>query len=143
VTSGRVPLSKAPQQRVAATHHWFARFRDVVLYVAIAVVVYAAVVLSAFLYPKTPGYVAGKWLGFAGVTALVFGETIRLNRRRWGEARFWVFLASFFGAQCGLGIAVLSMVTTQFSTLVWGFLFPLNYAVLSAYLAYFLESKRN
>jgi hypothetical protein len=112
----------------------------VFLYVAIAVVIYASIVLFVDHQFRThqPTDLPLKWLGFAAMTALVFGDTIRINRRWWGQPRFWLLLGAFFGAQCALGIAILSTVT-KMSTMVWAFLIPLDYVALSAYLGYFLE----
>jgi hypothetical protein len=109
------------------------------LYIAIACVLYASIVLYAFHQADThqPPGLPLKWLGFAAMTALVFGDTIRTHRVSWGNRRFWLFLAAFFTAQCVLGIAVLAAVAAV-STMVWAVLIPLDYGVLSTYLAFFL-----
>ena len=79
-----------------------------------------------------------KWLGFGIVTALVFGDTIRVNRRHWRSQRFWSLLGIFFAVQCALGVPLLSAIT-KVPAIYWGIFFPIDYGVLAAYLAFFLD----
>src|SRR5437762_1936441 len=100
--------------------------RDLLLYVGIAIVLYASIVVFAFHQAKTdqPPGLPMKWLGFAAMTAFVIGDAIRSSPRWRRRPRFWFLLCVFFVAQCGFGIAVLSAIT-EFSTMVWAFLIPL------------------
>jgi len=100
----------------------------------------AAVALSTVL--PIESNLLFKWVGFTTMTALVFGDAIRINRRCWRQRRFWLLLAVFFGAQCGLALVILGTVT-KVPTIFWVFLIPLDYAALGAYLGFFLELQRD
>lgn len=119
-----------------------ATLRDYVLYVAVAVALLVLLWLwvnyrvKMHQVPRLPV----NWFGFAGMTALVFGDAIRLGRPHWRQLRFWVLLAVFFAVQFGLALAVFSVVDVV-PTLFWGFLIPLDYLVLGAYLATFLQPR--
>jgi hypothetical protein len=77
--------------------------------VAIAVLIVAAAWMFAMHQARTGGSpnLPLKWLGFAGMTAIVFGNAIRACRRLWGKQRFWLFLGLFFAVHSGLGVLVL------------------------------------
>jgi hypothetical protein len=55
---------------------------------------------------RTPGLPL-KWMGFAGMTAVVFGYAIRENPKLCGRSRFWLVLSGLFVAHAGLGFVVL------------------------------------
>ena len=113
------------------------RIRDFVIYLAIAVAVYAAIVIFAFNTRHPITDLEFNWMGLAGVTAIVFGETIRTSRRLWRNARFWYVVAAALIVQFGLGTAVLWRAP-RLSTLVWGcIIFPANFAALQACIAHF------
>jgi hypothetical protein len=114
------------------------RVRDFLLYVVVGLGMVAAVVLLAVFTRIVPDSLF-KWLGFAAMTALVFGDTIRTSRRWWGQPRFWLLLGAFLGAQCGLGTLILWTVT-KVPTILWAFLIPLDYVALNAYLGFFFGS---
>lgn len=134
-------LNEAVSQRAMARRKTLGRIRDFLLYVVVGVGTVAAVALLAVFTRTVPDRLF-KWLGFAAMTALVFGDTIRTTRRRWGSLRFWLLLGAFFAAQCGLGILLLWTVA-KVPTMLWALLIPLNYIALSAYLGSFLDSKRD
>ena len=116
------------------------RIKDFLLYTLVGIGSVTAVILIA-VFTRVESDSLFKWLGFGVVTALVFGDTIRTNRCQWRNQRFWFFLGVFFAAQCGLGISLLSTVT-KVPAIYWGLFFPLNYGVLAAYLAFFLDLRR-
>jgi hypothetical protein len=74
------------------------------------------------------------------MTALVFGDTIRINRRFWKERRFWVYLLAGLAAQCALGM-LLHWSVPRVGTLLWALLLPFNYYIISAYLATVLNRR--
>jgi hypothetical protein len=119
------------------------RIRDLFLYVVIA----TGVVASAFLFAayqvrtgQTPGLPI-KWLGFAAMTGLVFGDTIRATRHCWRNRRFWLLLSVFLAVQACLGIFLLSRVP-KVPLVLYIVITPLNYAALSACLNFCLGSKQ-
>lgn len=59
------------------------RIKEWLLYVAIAVLIVVSVWMFALHQARTGGSpnLALKWLGFAGMTAIVFGYAIRASRR--------------------------------------------------------------
>jgi hypothetical protein len=79
-----------------------------------------------------------KWLGFAGMTAIVFGYALRACRRQWRKQRFWLFLGLFFGCHTALGVFVLFRLSTM-PLVLYGAFTPIEYAFLTAYLGYFLN----
>jgi len=82
-----------------------------------------------------------KWLGFAGMTAIVFGYAIRACRRLWGRPKFWVFLGLFFAVHSGLGVLLLMRVATA-PWVLYGLLIGVEYLILAAYLGFFLDDER-
>jgi hypothetical protein len=117
------------------------RIKDFLLYTLIGIGVVTATSLFAF-HTRVEVDSFFKWLGFGVVSALVFGDTIRTNRRQWRNQRFWVLVGVFLAVQSGLGIVLLSTVT-KVPTIYWGLFFPLDYGVLAAYLAFFLDVRRD
>jgi hypothetical protein len=98
----------------------------------------------AFHQARTGGspYLPLKWLGFAGMTAIVFGNAIRVCRRSWGRQKFWVLLGLFFAVHCGLGVFLLMRVLPA-PWLFYGMLAAPEYVVLAVYLGFFLDSTRD
>ena len=118
------------------------RMKDLLLYVAIAVLMVISVSVFA-LHQARSGSSPNlplKWLGFAGMTAIVFGYTIHACRRSWGNQKFWALLALFFVVHSGLGVFVL-LNEPVVPLVLYALLTPIEYAVLTAYLGYFLTSK--
>src|SRR5437879_2582877 len=111
------------------------RIKDWLLYVAIAVLIVISVWMFAMHQARTGGSpnLPLKWLGFAGMTAIVFGYAIRACRRLWGKRKFWVLLGLFFAVHCGLGVFVLLRVPTV-PLLLYGVLTGPEYLLLAAYL---------
>jgi Na+/melibiose symporter-like transporter len=117
------------------------RARDFLLYVAIAISIVILAFAYAFHLAKTGGsqYSTLKWLGFAGITAIVFGNAIRSCRRLWGGRKFWVLLGLFFAVHCGLGVVLLMRVATA-PWVLYAVLAGPEYVVLAMYLGHFLDS---
>ncbi len=117
------------------------RIKDWLLYVAIAVLIVVSIWMFAMHQARSGGSpnLALKWLGFAGMTVIVFGYSIRACRRLWGKQRFWLFLGAFFVVHSGLGMFVLLRVSTV-PLVLYAVLIAIEYAVLAAYLGYFLDS---
>lgn len=117
------------------------RIRDLLLYVAIALLIVVSVWMFAVHQARTGGSpnLPLKWLGFAGMTAIVFGNAIRACRRSWGNQKFWVFLVLFFAVHSVLGVFVLLRVPVV-PLLLYAVLTGPEYLLLAAYLGYFLDS---
>ena len=114
------------------------KIKDWLLYVTIAVLV----VISAWMFAMHQARTGGspnlplKWLGFGGITAIVFGNAIRSCRRLWGRRKFWVLLGLFFAVHCGLGVVLLMRVATA-PWALYAVLAGPEYVVLAMY---FLDS---
>jgi hypothetical protein len=107
------------------------RLRDLLMYVGIAVGIYGSIVAFAAYQVRTnqsPGLPL-KWLGFAAITALVFGDAIRVNRSSQRRARFWLLLGGLLSLQCAVGITLLLSVA-RVPTLVWLLFLPLDYVAV-------------
>jgi hypothetical protein len=117
------------------------RIKDWLLYVAIAVLIVISVWMFAMHQARTGGSpnLPLKWLGFAGMTAIVFGNAIRACRRSWWKQKFWVLLGLFFAVHSSLGALVLTRVPTV-PLLLYAVLTGPEYILLAAYLGFFLDS---
>ena len=118
------------------------RAREFLLYLAIAISIVVLAFVFAFHQARTGGspYMPLKWLGFAGMTAIVFGYAIRACRRLWGRPKFWVLLGLFFAVHSGLGVFLLMRVATA-PWVLYGLLIGVEYLVLAAYLGFFLGKR--
>jgi hypothetical protein len=119
------------------------RIKDGLLYVAIAVMIVISVWMFAMHQARTGGSpnLPLKWLGFGGMTAIVFGYAIRACRQSWGKQKFWALLGLFFAVHSGLGVFVLLRVPVV-PLLLYGVLTGIEYVVLAAYLGFFLDGER-
>ena len=117
------------------------RIRDLLLYTAIGALIVAALSTFAVHQARTGGSpnLPLKWLGFAGMTAIVFGNTIRGSRPLWGRQRFWLLVGLFFAMHSGLGMFVLMRVPTV-PLVLYGVLPGVEYVILAAYLDFFLRA---
>lgn len=117
------------------------RIKDWLFYVGIAVLIVILLWLFAMHQATTGGSpdLPLKWLGFAGMTGIVFGYVIRACRRFWERQKFWLFLALFFAGHSGAGVFVLLRVPVV-PLMVYAVLIPIEYLALAAYLGYFLDS---
>ena len=115
--------------------------RDFLLYVVIGLAMVAATWLYAGYQARNrlePGLPLN-WLGFAAMTALVFGDAIRTTRRASRKGRFWLLLVAAFAIQ--VGIAALALWNApRMSTMVWAVFIPLDAFALGAFLQCFLRS---
>jgi hypothetical protein len=134
-------MSRVRNQDATARRTRTGEVRDLLLYVLVGVGAVTGVSLVA-VFTKVDFNSLFKWLGFGVVTALVFGDTIRTSLHHWRRRRFWVLLGIFFAVQCGLSIPLLWTVT-KVPAIYWGLFFPLDYGALAAYLAYFLDLRRD
>jgi hypothetical protein len=115
------------------------RIKDGLLYVAIAVLIVISVWMFAMHQARTGGSpnLPLKWLGFAGMTAIVFGYAIRACRQSWGKQKFWMLLGLFFAVHSGFGALILTRVSTV-SLMLYAVLTGPEYLLLAAYLGFFL-----
>ncbi len=104
---------KEPQLKDISLHSQKGdRFRDLLLYCAIAVSIVLILMLVASHQAKTHQTVAPitKWINFAFITAFIFGYAARDSRDIRKQGKFWWLLAFFAAVHIGLGIAVLRRV---------------------------------
>jgi len=106
-------------------------------YVAIAVLIVPSVWMFAMHQARTGGSpnLPWKWLGFAGMTAIVFGYAIRACRQSWGKQKFWALLGRFFAVHSGLGVFVLLRVPVV-PLVLYAVLTALNTSFSAAYLVF-------
>jgi ABC-type iron transport system FetAB permease component len=103
--------------------------RDLASYVAIALVV-VAMTWVVSTRTSIDGKTFGKWFGLAVTMAIVYVDTIRLNRTHWKKARFWLPLAGCLVSQSVAGILVLERLATV-PAMLWAFAMPANYIVVA------------
>ena len=117
------------------------RIKEWLLYMAFAVLIVISVWMFAMHQARTGGSpnLPLKWLGFAGMTAIVFGYAIRACRGSWEKQEFWVLLGLFFAVHSGLGVFVLLRVPTV-PLVLYAVLTGIEYVVLAACLGFFLDS---
>jgi hypothetical protein len=117
------------------------KIKQLLLYCIIGVAVSAAAISLGILQAKA-GSSAGlpiKWLGFAIMTALVFGNAIRYSKSRWTRPKFWGLLALFLFLHLAVGLAALWRLT-QVGLIQFFLATVIEISVLSAYLGRFLSS---
>jgi hypothetical protein len=112
--------------------------RDMLLYVLIGILVVASAWVFAVHEANTGGSpnLPLKWLGFGGMTAVVFGYAIRAGRREWRKRRFWLLLGAFGAVHLGLGVFVVTRAPVV-PLLVYAVLTGPEYVLLAAYLEFF------
>jgi hypothetical protein len=120
------------------------RATDFVLYVAIAAAVFGAIWFYAG-YQARNGLAPGlplNWLGFAGMTLIVFGDAVRSTRRASRTSRFWLLLGAALATQVGVGTLIL-WNAPRMSTLIWAVLISLDGFALATFLRVFLGGPPN
>lgn len=117
------------------------KIKDWLLYLVIAVLIVISVWMFAMHQARTGGSpnLPLKWLGFAGMTAIVFGYAVRACRRSWGKQEFWLVLGFLFAVHLGLGVFVLLRVPTV-PLVLYAVQTGIEYAVLMVCLDLFLDS---
>ena len=117
------------------------RLLDWVLYVAIAITLVVGLLLYAAHQAKTGGSrkLPLKWLGFAGMTAVIFGQAVKAGLQTRGGQKFWLLLGAFFGVHTVVGIALLMRIETV-PLLLYAILATPEYMILLYFLDYFLAS---
>jgi hypothetical protein len=121
------------------TVHKSHRLRDLILYVAIAVLIVTLGGLIGIHQAKTGQKpdASLKWVGFAILTLLVFWWAIRGYRPFWTNSRFWWFLTLFALVHLALGFTVL-LRTTMTSLAPFIFVAVVESYALTAYLDRFV-----
>jgi hypothetical protein len=119
------------------------RVKDLLLYVMMAVVLYVAVWVFAGRVVAEGGSaeVPLKWIGFAAITAMVFGYTINVRRESWRSGRYWLLLTAFLTVHCCIGAAVLVRIDNV-PLLLLALLGGVENHVLALYLALFMRSPK-
>jgi hypothetical protein len=118
------------------------RLRDFLLYIAIGTSLAVLAIILGVHQAKTgqKPEVFLKWIGFAVMTLLVFWWAIRAYRPFWANTRFWRLIALFAAIHVVLGLGLL-LRTTMVSLFPFVVITPLEYFLLSEYLARFLIQK--
>ena len=116
------------------------RTRDMLLYVLVAILIVAAAWMFAIHEANTGGSpnLPLKWLGFAGMTAVVFGYSIRACRREWRRERFWLLLSTFGAVHLFLGVFLIARASVV-PLLIYAVLTGPEYVLLAAYLGFVLD----
>jgi hypothetical protein len=122
----------------------WARARDFLLYCSIAVLLVATLVVYG-LHQVKAGQTSGlpvKWLGFALMTAFVFGNAIRYSKPFWRWPRLWGLLLLFSLLHFGLGLLIIPKLT-RIGLIHFAVATPIEYFVLTACLRRFLNRKED
>jgi hypothetical protein len=118
------------------------RRHDLLLYIVVAISLVASIAIFALHQARTGGSpdLPLKWLGFAAMSAIVFGYAIRNNRSNWTKSKFWGLLAFFAVLHSSFAFVILSQ-TPVVPMLFYGIATGIEYFVLSLYLSYFLSKE--
>jgi hypothetical protein len=118
------------------------RLRDIFLYVMIGLLLVAVVSLYAIYQAKSggPPGLPLKWLGFGGMTLIVFGYAIRYYKFLWASGRFWTLLSSFWVVHSLVAIGILVRVRA-IPLAVYAVLTLIEYAILRAYIDRFVPGQ--
>jgi hypothetical protein len=118
--------------------------RDYLVYGLIGCLLVLLVWVFAMHQAKTGGSpdLPLKWIGFVGMTSVVFGYTIRANRVSWKKPKFWTLLALFLVLHA-TGGGLLLATATGVPLLLYAILAPPEYLILAGYLRFFLGSEAN
>jgi hypothetical protein len=118
------------------------RVKDLLLYCGIGVAV-AATAIVAGIYRARAGATSNltvNWLGFAIMTALVFGNAIRNFKHLWAARKFWRLLILFVVAHVILGVLLLSRIT-NIGLIQFAVATPIEYFALMSFLKTFLKDE--
>ncbi|HET6841492.1 MAG TPA: hypothetical protein VFK06_07360 [Candidatus Angelobacter sp.] len=115
--------------------------KDWLLYVAIAVLIMVLVWMFEIHQARTGGspHLPLKWLSFAGMTAVVFWQTLQSCRPLWEMRKFWILLGLFFTVHSVLGVLVLMRIRTVPLLLLAVIITGAEYLLLGAYLGFFFD----
>jgi len=115
--------------------------KDWLLYVAIAILIVLLIWMFEIHQARTGGspHLPLKWLGFAGMSAILFGQTLQSCRPLWGIRKFWILLGLFFIVHSGLGSFVLLRIQAVPLLLLAVVITGAEYLLLGAYLGFFLD----
>jgi len=115
--------------------------RDLSLYCVIGVLVAGTAIVLGTYRAKTGQAPVGsiKWIGFAIMTAFVFGNAIRYSKHFWGLSRFWRALLLFSILHLILGFLIVSRLT-KVGMIHFALATPIEYFALVAYLGLFIKN---
>ncbi len=119
------------------------KLKDLLLYCVIGVLVAGTAMLLGIYRARarlSPG-LSVKWLGFAIMTAFVFGNAIRYSRPAWGSPKFWMLLVLFSILHFGLGFLVVSKLANV-GLIHFALATPVEYFALTACLGQLLNHNK-
>lgn len=99
----RTKLHSAAEARKTHLHQ---RLLEITVEVVIAVALVVGIALYALHGPTRP-VIEAKWVGFAGMTAIVFGNVVKVARPLWGKTKLWIALAALLLLHLILGWSVI------------------------------------
>ena len=121
-------MSTAPRH---SRRPWRSRLRDLAVYCAIGVGLVSLIIIygNYQLSHHEQGGLPLKWIGFAILTALVFGNTVRFSPDRRHSRRFWTTWAILLAAHLAGGILILLRIT-RIGMLQFFIILPFEYILL-------------
>jgi hypothetical protein len=133
-----MPLSTAPVLGSRVPRSGLRRAGDFVLYAIIGILFVSGAAWYGFHQARSGGSpnLPMKWIGFGGMTALVFGYLIHNNAKRWRVARFWLLLTAALITHVAVGTAALANIKTV-PLLLWGPIGAMEFGALALFLAAF------
>jgi len=133
-------LSSAQGSPVQHGRRW-RRIYDWLAYAAIAVLIIGVVIAWALYQARTGGStkLPLKWLGWIGMTAVIFTTAARAGRRTRPGRRFWDLLAIFFLIHTGVWLFILTKVS-EVPLLLYALLGGPEYILLIYSLDFFFQA---
>jgi hypothetical protein len=106
------------------------RIRDFVIYIVIGLAVGLGTVWYAFHFKTHNTEALVKWIGFSGITAILFGYAIHAHRNFLRSAGFWMVMSLLLAVHL-VGFIFVLRRTQRWPLLWFVFIYPIeNFAIL-------------
>jgi uncharacterized membrane protein HdeD (DUF308 family) len=104
-------VSAPPERKAPLTDLTFGKLcSKVALYIGLALAALTVFVLCFALtvHLGIEDKIGGRWIGFVGYTAILFGVIIRHSKRLWDRCNFWLVVAALLTIHCLAFVVILS-----------------------------------
>lgn len=105
------------------------RVRDFAIYIGVGLTLGLATVWCGFHFEIHNTETLGKWIGFAAITAILFGYVIRAHRRFLRTAGFWTVTSLLLAVHL-VGFILVLRRTQHWHLLWFVFIYPLENFVI-------------
>jgi len=117
------------------------RLRDLLLYALVGLAVVVTIVIYAPYGRAGDGEIFGKWLGLAGNTLILFGYSVKSNRRLWRLLPFWISLAACLVLHLAVFIWIL-LVVDQWKVLWFLIMYPVETPLIEVAVNWAVRSRK-